>query len=73
VIVYALRRSPVKGKSTIVYWEFTIDIVGPWHDTKSQREEVRKLLPRKRLKEIEQAAWLATIAKLPPGFRAVLS
>ena len=27
----------------------------------------------KRLKEIEHAAWLATKAKLPPGFRAVLS
>jgi hypothetical protein len=63
----------VKQKRMIVYWEFTIDIVGPWHETRSEREQVRKLLPRKRLKEIEQAAWLATNAKLPPGFRAVLS
>jgi hypothetical protein len=63
----------VKRKSTIVYWEFTFDIVGPWHETKAQRERVRKLLPKKRLKEIEQAAWLATKAKLPSGFKAVLS
>ena len=63
----------MKRKRTIVYWEFTIDIVGPWHETKAKREQVRKRLPKRRLKEIEQAAWLATKAKLPPGFRAVLS
>ena len=60
-------------KRTIVYWEFTIDIVGPWYGTRAERERVRKRLPKKRLKDIEQAAWLATKAKLPPGFRAVLS
>ena len=63
----------MKRKRTIVYWEFTIDIVGPWHESKAQRERVRKLVPRKRLKEIEQAAWLSTKAELPPGFKAVLS
>lgn len=63
----------MKRKRTIVYWEFTIDIVGPWHETRAEREEVRKRLPKKRLKEIEQAAWLTTKAKLPSGFRAVLS
>jgi hypothetical protein len=57
----------------IIYWEFTIDIVGPWYETRAQREQVRKLLPKKRLKEIGRAAWLAAKAKLPPGFRAVLS
>jgi hypothetical protein len=50
-----------------------IDIEGPWYPTKAKREKVRKRLSKKRLKEIEQAAWLATRAKLPPGFRAVLS
>jgi hypothetical protein len=60
-------------KRTIIYWEFTIDIVGPWYETRAQREQVRKRLPKKRLKEIEQAAWLSTRAKLPHGFRAVLS
>jgi hypothetical protein len=63
----------VKRKSTIVYWEFTIDVVGPWHKKRAEREEVRKRLPKKRLKNIEQAAWLATKAKLPAGFTAVLS
>jgi hypothetical protein len=63
----------MKGKRTIVYWEFTIDIVGPWQETRAEREQVRKRLPKKRLKEIEEAAWLSTKAKLPPGFRAVLS
>jgi len=63
----------VERKRAIVYWEFTIDIVGPWHETRAQREQVRKSLSKKRLKEIEQAAWLATKGKLPPGFRAVLS
>jgi hypothetical protein len=63
----------VTRKRTIVYWEFTIDIVGPWHETKAQRERVRKRLPKKRLKEIERAAWLAAEAKLPVGFKAVLS
>jgi hypothetical protein len=57
----------------IVYWEFTIDIAGPWHEPKARREKVRKLLPKRRLREIEHAAWLATKAKLPPGFRAMLS
>ena len=63
----------MKRKGTIVYWEFTIDIMGPWHETRAKRERVRKRLPKNRLKEIELAAWLATKAKLPPGFRAVLS
>jgi hypothetical protein len=63
----------VRDKRTIVYWEFTIDIVGPWHETRDKREQVRKRLPKKRLKEIEQAAWLAAKAKLPLGFKAVLS
>jgi hypothetical protein len=63
----------VKRKMTIVYWEFTIDIVGPWHETKAKREQVRKRLPKKRLKEIEQTAWLSTKAQLPSGFKAVLS
>ena len=60
-------------KRTIDYWEFTIDTVGPWHETRAERERVRNRLPKKRLKEIEHAAWLATKTKLPLGFRAVLS
>jgi hypothetical protein len=63
----------VKRNRMIVYWEFTIDIVGPWHEARSEREQVRKRLPNKRLKEIEKAAWVSAKAKLPPGFRAVLS
>ena len=63
----------MKRKRTIVYWEFTIDVVGPWHETRADREQVRKRLPKKRLKKIERAAWLSAKAKLPPGFRAVLS
>lgn len=63
----------MKPKRTIVYWEFSIDIVGLWHETRAEREQVRKRLPKNLLKEIEQAAWLATKAKLPSGFRAVLS
>lgn len=63
----------MKRKRMIIYWEFTIDVVGPLYETRAQRGQVRKRLPKKRLKEIEQAAWLATKAKLPPGFRAVLS
>jgi hypothetical protein len=63
----------MKSKGTITYWQFVIDINGPWHPTKAKRQRARKLLPRKRLKEIEMAAWLATRAKLPPGFKAVLS
>jgi hypothetical protein len=63
----------VKRKRTIVYWDFTIDIVGPRHETGAERKEARKLLPRRQLKQIELAAWLATQTKLPSGFRAVLS
>jgi hypothetical protein len=63
----------MKRKRTIVYWEFVITIAGPRYATKAERERVRNRLPKKRLKEIEQAAWLATKAKLPAGFRAVLS
>ena len=63
----------MKHKRTIVYWEFTVDIVGPWYETRAEREQVRKRLPKKRLKAIEQAAWLSVKAKLPSGFRAVLS
>jgi len=63
----------VKRKRMIVYWEFAIDIVGPWYETRAQREQVRKRLPKNRLKGIERAAWLAAKAKLPRGFRAVLS
>jgi hypothetical protein len=63
----------VKPKRTIVYWEFAIDIVGPRHRTKAQRQKAHKMLSRKRLREIEQAALLATKAQLPPGFRALVS
>jgi hypothetical protein len=63
----------VKPKRTIVYWEFAIDILGPRYRTKAQRRRAHKILPRKRLKEIEQAALLATKAQLPLGFRAVAS
>jgi hypothetical protein len=63
----------VKRKRTIVYWGFAIDIVGPQYKNKADRKKARKVLSRKALRGIEQAAWLATRAKLPPGFRAVLS
>lgn len=63
----------MKRTRTIVFWEFTIDIVGPRYETKARREQFRKRLSKKRLKEIERAAWLATKAELPPGFKAVLS
>jgi hypothetical protein len=63
----------VSRKRTIVYWEFVITLVGPRYPTKADRERVRRVLPKKRLKEIERVAWLATQAKLPAGFKAVLS
>jgi hypothetical protein len=63
----------VKPPHTITYWEFSIDILGPRYRTKSQRRAIHKVLSRKRLRDIEQAALLATKAKLPSGFRAMLS
>jgi len=63
----------MKHKQTITYWEFAIDILGPRYRTKAQRRKAHKILSRKRLREIEQAALLATKALLPPGFRAVVS
>jgi hypothetical protein len=69
-------RSPggnVKRQRTIVYWEFSIDIVGPRHEKLAERRKARKVLSRKRLREIEAAALTATRGKLPEGFRAILS
>jgi hypothetical protein len=63
----------VKRQQTITYWEFSIDILGPRYSRKSQRRAIHKVLSRKRLRDIEQAALLATKAKLPAGFRAMLS
>lgn len=62
----------MKRKGTIVYWEFNIDILGPRHEALAERRKARKALS-KRLRQIERAALLATRAKLPAGFRAVLS
>jgi hypothetical protein len=63
----------VKRKRTIVYWAFNIDILGPWHKQLAERREARKVLSRKRVRAIEAAALSATRAKLPSGFRAILS
>jgi hypothetical protein len=63
----------VKRQQTITYWEFSIDILGPRYRSKSQRQASHKLLSRERLRKIEQAALLATKAKLPPGFTATVS
>ena len=63
----------MKHKQTITYWEFSIDILGPRYRTKVQRRKAHKILSRKRLAEIEQAALLATKAQLPTGFWPVIS
>ena len=63
----------MKRQRIIVYWEFNIDILGPRHQKLAERRKARKVLSRKRLRNIEQAALLATKAKLPPGFKAMLS
>jgi hypothetical protein len=62
----------VKRQQTITYWEFSIDIIGPRFRTKTQRRAIHKVLSRKRLQEIEQAALQETKAKLPPGFTATV-
>jgi hypothetical protein len=63
----------VKRQRTITYWEFSIDIIGPRYRTKRQRRAIHQVLSRKRLREIEHAALLATKAKLPAGFTASVS
>lgn len=63
----------MKRKRIIVYWEFTIDILGPGYKNVAKRRNVRKVLSRKRLRLIEQAALLVTKAKLPAGFTATVS
>lgn len=63
----------MKRQQTIVYWEFSIDIVGPRYEKLAERRKAREVLSRKRLRAIEAAALVATRAKLPQGFRAILS
>jgi hypothetical protein len=63
----------VKRQRIIVYWEFNIDILGPRLEKLAERRNARKILSRKRLRDIEQAALLATKAKLPAGFSAIVS
>ena len=63
----------MKRQQTITYWEFSIDIIGPRYRTKTQRRAIHKVLSRKRLREIEQAALQVTKAKLPPRFTATVS
>jgi hypothetical protein len=60
----------MKRPRTIVYWAFSVDIVGPSRRTKTARRKIRKILSRRLLAEIEQAAKLAAKGKLPTGFRA---
>jgi len=62
----------VKRKRIIVYWEFTIDILGPRYEGLEERRKARKILS-KRLRQIERAALLAVEAKLPSVFRAPIS
>ena len=63
----------MKRQRIIVYWEFTIDIFGPGHTSVAKRRKMRKVLSRKRLRDIELAALLATKNKLPAGFTATVS
>ena len=63
----------MKRQRTILYWSFVIDIFGPGYSTREQRRAVHKVLSRKRLRDIEQAALAATKAKLPPRFKATVS
>ena len=63
----------MKHQRIIVYWEFTIDIHGPGYKSVAKRREMRKVLSRKRLRTIEEAALLATKIRLPAGFTATLS
>jgi hypothetical protein len=63
----------VKRQRIILYWEFNIDILGPRHEKLVERRKARKVLSRKRLRTIEQAALLVTKANLPPGFTATVS
>ena len=63
----------MRRKRIIVYWEFTIDILGLGYKNVAKRRKVRKVLSRQRLRVIEQAALLATKAKLPVGFTATAS
>jgi hypothetical protein len=58
---------------TILYWSFVIDVFGPKYSKKREREAVHKVLTRKRLRELEQAALQVTKAKLPAGFTATVS
>jgi hypothetical protein len=63
----------MKRQQTITYWEFSIDIIGPRFRTSGQRRAIHKVLSRKRLRDIEQAALQVTKAKLPSGFTATVS
>jgi hypothetical protein len=63
----------MEPKRIIVYWEFTIDIRGPRYKSVAKRRKMRKVISRKRLREIELAALLATRTKLPAGFTATAS
>ena len=63
----------MKRQKTVVYWEFSIDILGPWHEKVADRRKARKILSRKRLREIEKSALRAARAKLPPGFSILLT
>ena len=63
----------MKRQRIIVYWEFTIDILGPGYKNIAKRRKMRKVLSRERLQAIEQAALLATKARLPAGFTATVS
>ena len=60
-------------RQTITYWEFSIDILGPRYRTKRQLRAIHKVLSRKKLRQIEQAALVTTKAKLPAGFTATVS
>ena len=60
----------MKKARTIVYWEFSIEILGRRYRTKAEGRKIHRILSRKALRDIEEAARLAVKSKLPPSFRA---
>jgi len=63
-------RKAAMRKKRIVYWEFSIEIIGPRYRTKAEGRRIHRILSRKLLRQVEEAARSTTQSKLPSGFKA---
>jgi DNA invertase Pin-like site-specific DNA recombinase len=66
-------KSIARKPKQIVYWAFSVEIVGPRYRAKVARRKIRKILSQKFLRVIEKTIRQTAEKKLPQDFRIRIS